>query len=56
MTLLLKENEAGRDRPVAHVFWSGDPMRAGVLKARGISGPYRSPKADGTFAERIAVP
>jgi len=38
---------AEKDRPVADVFYSGDPMRAGVLKLKGVSQPYRSPAAEG---------
>ena len=34
-TGLLNRLIAERNRPVADVFWSGDPMRAAVLKARG---------------------
>lgn len=32
---------------MADVFWSGDPMRAAVLKRRGISASYRSANAEG---------
>ena len=46
-TGLLNRLIAEKDRPVADVFYSGDPMRAGVLKLKGISQPYRSPAADG---------
>ena len=38
---------AEKARPVADVFWSGDPVRAAVLKAKGVSAPYRSPNAAG---------
>lgn len=38
---------AEKDRPVADVFYSGDPMRTGVLKLKGVSQPYRSPVAEG---------
>lgn len=38
---------AEKDRPVADVFYSGDPMRAGVLKLKGVSEPYKSPAAEG---------
>ena len=38
---------AEKGRPVADVFYSGDPMRAGVLKLQGVSQPYRSPAAEG---------
>jgi iron(III) transport system substrate-binding protein len=46
-TGLLNRLLAERDRPQADVFWSGDPVRAEMLKARGVSAPYRSPQADG---------
>lgn len=46
-TGLLNRLIAEKDRPVADVFYSGDPMRAGVLKLKGISEPYRSPNAEG---------
>jgi iron(III) transport system substrate-binding protein len=36
-----------KDRPQAVVFWSGDPVRAAILKAKGVSAPYRSPQAEG---------
>jgi iron(III) transport system substrate-binding protein len=36
---------AEQQRPQADVFWSGDPVRAALLKARGISAPYDSPAA-----------
>lgn len=35
--------EAGN--PQCDVFWSGDPVRANVLKQKGISTPYASPQA-----------
>lgn len=38
---------AEKKRPRADVFWSGDPVRAAILKAKGVSAPYRSPFADG---------
>lgn len=31
---------AEQGRPQADVFWSGDPVRAAVLKAQGVSAPY----------------
>lgn len=34
-------------RPRADVFWSGDPIRAALLKERGLSLPYHSPQASG---------
>ena len=40
-TGLLNRLIAEKDRPVADVFWSGDPVRAAVLKARGISAPFK---------------
>ena len=46
-TGLLNRLIAEKARPRADVFWSGDPVRAAVLKAKGISAPYRSPLADG---------
>ncbi len=44
-TGLLNRLIAEKDRPQADVFWSGDPVRASVLKAKGISTPYKSPNA-----------
>lgn len=44
-TGLLNRLIAERERPQADVFWSGDPVRAAVLKARGVSAVYRSPNA-----------
>ncbi len=46
-TGLLNRLIAEKSRPVADVFWSGDPMRAEVLKAKGISSPYKSPNLVG---------
>lgn len=46
-TGLLNRLIAEKKRPVADVFWSGDPVRAAVLKAKGVSASYRSPKAAG---------
>lgn len=40
-TGLLNRLIAEKARPQADVFWSGDPVRAAVLKARGISTPFR---------------
>lgn len=34
-------------RPQADVFWSNEPVRTLVLKARGVLSPYRSPSAEG---------
>ena len=44
---LLNRLIAEKNRPQADVFWSGDPVRAAILKARGVSMAYRSPKAEG---------
>jgi iron(III) transport system substrate-binding protein len=38
---------AEKARPQADVFWSGDPGRAALLKAKGVSAPYQSPQAEG---------
>jgi iron(III) transport system substrate-binding protein len=38
---------AEKERPRADVFWSGDPVRAAILKSKGVSAPYRSAAADG---------
>ncbi len=40
-TGLLNRLIAEKNRPVADVFWSGDPVRAAVLKAKGISAPFK---------------
>lgn len=37
--------------PQADVFWSGDPMRAALLKAKGVTASYRSPSANGLPTE-----
>lgn len=44
-TGLLNRLIAEKSRPRADVFWSGDPVRAAVLQANGISVPYDSPQA-----------
>ena len=44
-TGLLNRLIAEKERPQADVFWSGDPVRAALLKAKGIAAPYRSPEA-----------
>ena len=44
---LLNRLIAEKNRPQADVFWSGDPVRAAILKTRGVSTPYRSSKAEG---------
>jgi len=46
-TGLLNRLIAEKDRPRADVFWSGDPVRAAILKSKGVSAAYRSPAADG---------
>lgn len=46
-TGLLNRLIAEKNRPQADVFWSGDPVRAAILKAKGISTPYRSPNLAG---------
>lgn len=33
---------AEKDNPQCDVFWSGDPVRNGILKANGITTPYQS--------------
>ena len=38
---------AEKGRPRADVFWSGDPMRAALLKRRGVSEAYHSKEAEG---------
>ena len=50
-TGLLNRLIAEKDRPRADVFWSGDPIRAAILKAKGISTSYRSPNATGMAAQ-----
>jgi iron(III) transport system substrate-binding protein len=50
-TGLLNRAIAEKNRPQADVFWSGDPIRAEILKLRGVSASYRSPNAEGLPAE-----
>ena len=38
---------AEQNNPQCDVFWSGDPMRADVLKQKGITTAYKSPAAKG---------
>ena len=38
---------AEQARPQADVFWSNEPVRTLVLKARNVLAPYRSPSAEG---------
>ena len=40
-TGLLNRLIAEKARPQADVFWSGDPVRAAVLKSKGVSAPFR---------------
>lgn len=44
---LLNRLIAEKARPQCDVFWSGDPVRAGILKAEGVSATYESPAAGG---------
>src|SRR5215211_6792014 len=44
---------AEKDRPQADVFWSNEPVRTLVLKARGVLTPYRSPAAAGIPSELV---
>lgn len=37
---------AEKDNPQCDVFWSGDPIRADLLKQKGITSAYSSPVAD----------
>ena len=46
-TGLLNRLIAEKARPQADVFWSGDVVRAAILKTRDISTPYQSPQAEG---------
>jgi iron(III) transport system substrate-binding protein len=46
-TGLLNRLMAEKKRPQADVFWSGDPVRAAILKSKGVSAPYQSPQAEG---------
>lgn len=38
---------AEKDNPQADVYWANEPIRAIVLKRRGVSAPYFSPNAEG---------
>src|SRR5207249_6117168 len=46
-TGLLNRLIAEKARPQADVFWSGDPVRAAVLKAKGVSAACNSKEAGG---------
>jgi len=50
-TGLLNRLIAEKARPRADVFWSGDPVRAAILKSKGVSAPYNSPAAQGLPTE-----
>jgi iron(III) transport system substrate-binding protein len=50
-TGLLNRLIAEKERPQADVFWSGDPVRAAILKRKGVSAAYRSPLAEGLPSE-----
>ena len=52
---LLNRLIAEKERPVADVFWSGDPVRAAILKLQGVSAPYNSPDAEG-LPEKFSDP
>src|ERR1700687_1388238 len=38
---------AEKNNPQADVYWANEPVRAEVLKQRGISTPYSSPSSEG---------
>ena len=42
---------AEKDNPQADVYWANEPIRADVLRQRGVSTPYRSPRAEGIAAQ-----
>ena len=44
---LLNRLIAEQSRPRCDVFWSGDPIRAAILKSKDISAPYHSPQSEG---------
>ncbi len=46
-TGLLNRLIAEKKRPQADVFWSGDPVRAAILKSRKVAASYHSPEAEG---------
>ena len=50
-TGLVNRLVAERERPRADVFWSGDPVRAALLKRQGVSASYRPPSAEGLPAQ-----
>jgi iron(III) transport system substrate-binding protein len=42
---------AERNNPQADVYWANEPIRAELLRQRGVSTPYRSPSAQGIPAQ-----
>jgi len=46
---------AEQARPQADVSWSGDPVRAAILKAKGVTAEYRSRAAEGLIHSGIPV-
>lgn len=40
-----------KNNPQADVYWANEPIRADVLRQRGVSTPYRSPSAEGIAAQ-----
>jgi iron(III) transport system substrate-binding protein len=42
---------AERDHPQADVYWANEPIRADVLRQRGVSIPYRSANGEGIAAQ-----
>ena len=54
-TGLLNRLIAEKKRPQADVFWSGDPVRAAILKSKGVSAAYHSPQAGG-LAKQFSDP
>ena len=53
-TGLLNRLIAEKTRPQADVFWSGDPVRAAILKSKGVSVAYHPASAEGlpkTFSD-----
>jgi iron(III) transport system substrate-binding protein len=54
-TGLLNRLIAEKSRPQADVFWSGDPIRAAILKEKGVAASYRSPNAK-TLPEHYSDP
>jgi len=44
-TGLMQRLLAEKDHPQADVYWANEPVRAEVLKQKGVAAPYRSPMA-----------